>query len=461
MTNPTLRTVRRFIGSHDIIHSHETVVVAVSGGADSLALLHLLFDLHRVLAFDLHVAHFNHGLRTSSINEADYVAQQASSLGLPYTVENLPPIDSLTTESTSVEANLRYWRYQFLDRVADRLKAEKIALGHHIDDQAETVLLKLLRGAGGTGLGGMLPVRDGRYVRPLLCLRRPEIKKYLRKKKIEACQDESNEDYRFLRNRIRHELLPILSRDYNPNIPNILSNTANLIQTDEDFLHRQTQDALLKCQIGQYKFDRLSFLRLHLALQRRLIRLIYFQIVGHKKDLYFTHVHSMIDLLSADRPNVEIYLPSQILFRRSYDEFSLKRLAPKGQWFEKQLQLNDTNHIPTGTLVSQLSEDRIRSIPDGRFSAVFDMDQLDLPLFIRNRKEGDRFHPFGLNGSKKVKDFLIDQKVPKYLRDQIPILVDKKHKILWIIGYRTSQIGCVTESTERMLKIDYEVDSAY
>ena len=178
-------------------------------------------------------------------------------------------------------------------------------------------------------------------------------------------------------------------------------------------------------------------------------------------DLYFTHIHSMIDLLSADRPNVEIYLPSQILFRRSYDEFSLKRLAPKSQWFEKQLQLNDNNHIPTGTLVSQLSEDRIRSIPDGRFSAVFDMDQLDLPLFIRNRKEGDRFHPFGLNGSKKVKDFLIDQKVPKYLRDQIPILVDKKHKILWIIGYRTSQIGCVTESTERMLKIDYEVDSAY
>ena len=461
MINPTLRTVRRFIGSHDIIRSHETVIVAVSGGADSLALLHLLFDLHRILAFDLHVAHLNHGLRASSINEADYVVRQASSLGLSYTVEKLPPIDSLTGESTSVEANLRHWRYQFLDRVADRLKAEKIALGHHIDDQAETILLKLLRGAGGTGLGGMLPVRDGRYVRPLLCLRRPEIKKYLRKKKIEACQDESNEDYQFLRNRIRHELLPILSRDYNPNIPNILSNTANLIQTDEDFLHRQTQDALLKCQVGRHKFDRLSFLRLHPALQRRLIRLIYFQIVGHKKDLYFTHVHSMIDLLSADRPNVEIYLPSQILFRRSYDEFSLKRLAPKSQWFEKQLQLNDTNHIPTGTLVSQLSEDRIRSIPDGRFSAVFDMDQLDLPLFIRNRKEGDRFHPFGLNGSKKVKDFLIDQKVPKYLRDQIPILVDKKHKILWIIGYRTSQIGCVTESTERMLKIDYEVDSAY
>ena len=461
MTNPTLRAVRRFISSHDIIHPQETVVVAVSGGADSLALLHLLFDLHRVLAFDLHVAHLNHGLRTSSINEADYVVQQARNLGLSYTVENLPSIDSLTAESTSVEANLRHWRYQFLDRVADRLKAEKIALGHHIDDQAETILLKLLRGAGGTGLGGMLPVRDGRYVRPLLCLRRLEIKKYLGKKKIEACQDESNEDYRFLRNRIRHELLPILSRDYNPNIPNILSNTANLIQTDEDFLHSQTQDALLKCQIGRHKFDRLSFLRLHPALQRRLIRLIYFQIVGHKKDLYFTHVHSMIDLLSANRPNVEIYLPFQILFRRSYDEFSLKRLATKNQWFEKQLQLSDINQIPTGILVSQLLEDRIRPMPDGLFSAVFDMDQLELPLFIRNRKEGDRFYPFGLNGSKKVKDFLMDQKVPKHLRDQIPILVDKKHQILWIIGYRTSQIGCITESTQRILKIDYEVDSAY
>tara|TARA_B100001029_G_C15028907_1_gene435540 strand:+ start:148 stop:657 length:510 start_codon:yes stop_codon:yes gene_type:complete len=169
----------------------------------------------------------------------------------------------------------------------------------------------------------------------------------------------------------------------------------------------------------------------------------------------------MIDLLSADRPNVEIYLPFQILFRRSYDEFSLKRLATKNQWFEKQLQLSDINQIPTGILVSQLLEDRIRPMPDGLFSAVFDMDQLELPLFIRNRKEGDRFYPFGLNGSKKVKDFLMDQKVPKYLRDQIPILVDKKHQILWIIGYRTSQIGCITESTQRILKIDYEVDSAY
>ncbi len=461
MADPLLQTVHRFIDHHHIICSQETVVIAVSGGADSLVLLRLLFDLREFLSLDLHIAHFNHGIRPNAVNEADSVIQQANLLGLPYTVERLPLLASLPTESSSLEANLRHWRYQFLDRVANRLQADKIALGHHIDDQAETVLLKLLRGAGGTGLGGMLPIREGRYIRPLLCLRRSEIAEYLTKNNIVACQDESNNDCRFLRNRVRHKLLPELVSHYNPNIHHTLAQTANLLQTDEDFLYHETQSALEKCRIGLHNFDRQLFLSLHPALQRRLIRLAYTQLVGHKKGLYFSHVRSMIGLLKRNRPNTELRLPSQILFRRSYDQFSLQRLSDKKQSFEHQLQLTEVNQIPTGTLTSRIIEKQISSMPDGRFSALFDLDQLELPLFIRNRQEGDRFWPFGLNGSKKVKDFMIDQKVPKYLRDQIPILIDQTQQILWIIGYRTSQIGCITETTKRILKIDHEVDSIH
>ena len=455
MADAFLQTTSRFIADHQMIRHQETVLVAVSGGADSLALLHVLSDLSQQFRFHLQIAHYNHGLRPNATSEADFVAQQARELNLPLVVEQMPDPALLTFNFSSMEANLRQMRYQFLNRVADQVKADKIALGHQADDQAETILLKLLRGAGGSGLGGILPVRDDRYIRPLLCHSRSAIELYLNYRGMIACHDESNTDLKFLRNRVRHQLIPDLKQNYNPQIQSTLNRTADLLQADEDFIQQQTRQAAEECQITPHQFDRQKFLDHHVAIQRRILRYTYADIVGQTVDLYFAHVASMLDLLHGHRPNTELSLPHQVQFQRAYDQFSFTPVPDPPKRFELQLQIADRTQLPAGIITSQIFDRSDEPMPNGKTEAIFDLDRIQLPLWIRTRRNGDRFYPFGMTGSKKIKDFLIDQKVAKNRRDGVPILVDNAQHILWIIGYRTSQIGQITDTTQRVLKIQY------
>jgi len=455
MADAFLQTTSRFIADHQMIHHQETVLVAVSGGADSLALLHVLSDLSQQFRFHLQIAHNNHGLRPNATSEADFVAQKARELNLPLVVEQMPDPALLTFNFSSMEANLRQMRYQFLNRVADQVKADKIALGHQTDDQAETILLKLLRGAGGSGLGGILPVRDDRYIRPLLCHSRSAIESYLNYRGMIACHDESNTDLKFLRNRVRHQLIPDLKQNYNPQIQSTLNRTADLLQNDEDFIQQQTQQAAEECQITPHQFDRQKFLDHHVAIQRRILRYVYTDIVGQTVDLYFSHVASMLDLLHGHRPNTELSLPHQVQFQRAYDQFSFTPVPDPPKRFELQLQIDDRTQFPVGIITSQIFDRSDEPMPNGKTEAIFDLDRIQLPLWIRTRRNGDRFYPFGMTGSKKIKDFLIDQKVAKNRRDGVPIVVDNAQHILWIIGYRTSQIGQITDTTQRVLKIQY------
>jgi len=455
MADAFLQTTSRFIADHQMIRHQETVLVAVSGGADSLALLHVLSDLSQQFRFHLQIAHYNHGLRPNATSEADFVAQQARELNLPLVVEQMPDPALLTFNFSSMEANLRQMRYQFLNRVADQVKANKIALGHQADDQAETILLKLLRGAGGSGLGGILPVRDDRYIRPLLCHSRSAIESYLNYRGMIACHDESNTDLKFLRNRVRHQLIPDLKQNYNPQIQSTLNRTADLLQADEDFIQQQTRQAAEECQITPHQFDRQKFLDHHVAIQRRILRYTYADIVGQTVDLYFAHVASMLDLLHSHRPNTELSLPHQVQFQRAYDQFSFTPVPDPPKRFELQLQIADRTQLPAGIITSQIFDRSDEPMPNGKTEAIFDLDRIQLPLWIRTRRNGDRFYPFGMTGSKKIKDFLIDQKVAKNRRDGVPIVVDNAQHILWIIGYRTSQIGQITDTTQRVLKIQY------
>jgi len=455
MADAFLQTTSRFIADHQMIRHQETVLVAVSGGADSLALLHVLSDLSQQFRFHLQIAHYNHGLRPNATSEADFVAQQARELNLSLVVEQMPDPALLTFNFSSMEANLRQMRYQFLNRVADQVKADKIALGHQTDDQAETILLKLLRGAGGSGLGGILPVRDDRYIRPLLCHSRSAIESYLNYRGMIACHDESNTDLKFLRNRVRHQLIPDLKQNYNPQIQSTLNRTADLLQADEDFIQQQTRQAAEECQITPHQFDRQKFLDHHVAIQRRILRYTYADIVGQTVDLYFAHVASMLDLLHGHRPNTELSLPHQVQFQRAYDQFSFTPVPDPPKRFELQLQIADRTQLPAGIITSQIFDRSDEPMPNGKTEAIFDLDRIQLPLWIRTRRNGDRFYPFGMTGSKKIKDFLIDQKVAKNRRDGVPILVDNAQHILWIIGYRTSQIGQITDTTQRVLKIQY------
>ncbi|MDE0300916.1 MAG: tRNA lysidine(34) synthetase TilS [Candidatus Poribacteria bacterium] len=463
-----LQRAHRFILRHDMICSGETVVIGFSGGVDSLALLIALHELRHHFDCKLHVAHLDHQLRQESAFDAQLVKQHASRLKLPFTIKKVDIPALLKQRKQSKEAVAREVRYKFFESVCSQTGATKVALGHHRDDQAETVLINLLRGAAITGLRGILPVRDGKFIRPLLHFSRLEIDEFVAKQGLRPCEDSTNWNRSFLRNRIRLELIPLLKRDYNHNIQNTLAQNAELVREESDYLEEETCKAFNACLAGSpthdvVALDRLKFLRQHRAMRRRILRLAVEQIQGDAKDLAFNHSESMLQLCEVESPNRRLNLPNNLEFLRAYNQLIIQRPSSKIDNFEYTVAASGTNHFPalntvmTSTIV-EVSNGRDFQIPSGRFQALFDADEIQMPLKIRNRQSGDRIQPFGMAGTKKVKDLLIDAKVPQLTRQGIPILV-AGNEVLWVVGYRTSEKYKVKDKTRRILRLNYSPKS--
>lgn len=463
-----LQRVHRFMLQHDMICSGETVVIGFSGGVDSLALLVALHELRRHLDCQLHIAHLDHQLRRDSASDAEFVEQQANRLKLPFTINKTDIPTLVGQRSKSIEAVAREARYEFFESVCKQTGATKVALGHQRDDQAETVLINLLRGAALTGLRGILPIREGKFIRPLLDFSRLEIEEFVAEQRLQPLEDSTNCNRDFLRNRIRLELLPLLKRDYNCNIQNTLAQNAKLLREDSDYLEDLTYNAFNACLAEPPShdvvvLDRLIFLRLHRALRRRLLRLAIGKLQGDIKDVAFNHTESMLQLSEGKAPNRQLNLPNELEFLRAYHQLIIQRAEGKICNFEYVVAVSEDNHFPalnatmTATIV-EVSSDKIDQTPSGKFQAAFDADEIQMPLKVRSRQPGDRFQPFGMVGTKKVKDFLIDTKVPRQARQSIPILV-AGDEIMWVVGYRTSEKCKISDGTRRVLHLDYSPES--
>ena len=244
-----VQRTRRFIIQHQMIQPKETVLVGVSGGVDSLALLYALHTLQHQLDCQLHIAHLDHGFREDSARDAVYVAKQAEQLDIPVSSTRIDVPQLMQDQNLSAEVAARRARYQFYEYVSERIGATKIALGHHRGDQAETVLMNLLRGAGASGLKGILPVREGKFIRPLLAFSREEIEDFVAQLGLQPRCDATNYQLNYLRNRVRLELIPTLERAYNPNIQNVLNQTAELLQTESDYLDTFAHEAFQMCRV--------------------------------------------------------------------------------------------------------------------------------------------------------------------------------------------------------------------
>ena len=451
-----LQQLHRSISQHAMIEKGETVLVAVSGGADSLALLYGLHTLCAKLECHLHVAHLNHNLRPDADADAEFVRQHAARLDVPFSLDKVElPVQS--------EAAGRAARYQFYEEVAERIGATKIALGHHQDDTAETVLMHLLRGSGTTGLKGILPVREGRFIRPLAGFTRQEIEAFLASMNLAPRDDATNTDTRYLRNRIRHALLPLLERDYNPNIKSGLNRTAEVLGTESEYLDLAAREAFEKCQTRQHGenedsiiLDRTQFRQYHVALQRRMLRHCIAEIHGQMSDFYFRHCQTILDSIEGDAPNAVVALPNGLQFRRAYQCLIFERKPVKPEKFAYPLAVPGKTHIPSlnAEFTAQIVGVDAGDVPpllDGKFAAAFDWETIQgFPLTVRNRQAGDRFQPFGMQGTKKLKDFFIDAKVPRCERDKIPLLVSGD-ELVWVIGYTTSEPTRLNARTRRCL----------
>lgn len=314
---------RDTIDRYKLINRQDKILVAVSGGPDSVAMLYLLSSLKKELGLSLHIAHLDHMLRRESSGDRLFVEGLAGRLGLAVTsaqinIKKMVPAGSL-------EEAARDARLNFLFKAAKKIKADKIALGHNLDDQAETVLMRLLRGSGLYGLAGILPKREisgFQVIRPLIEIKRAEIEAFLKKKKIAARVDLSNAQDIYFRNKIRHNLLPLLEREYSGNIRNILSNTAKSIAYDYDYLTKAA--GLAQKKLGR-RINLEKFLRLHPAMQRMVLRLSIAALKGNMRRIGFRHILEIEDLISSRPVNSVVDLPGEISAVKKGECFFFRR----------------------------------------------------------------------------------------------------------------------------------------
>lgn len=462
-----LAQVRELIRKATMVVPGDRVIVAVSGGPDSTALLHLLHRLSGELSISLHVFHMDHGLRGKASDEdAAYVEQMTKRLGVPCTVARLEP-GFLLRQPGSTEENARAARYRELRSLARRIGATRVALGHNRDDQAETVLMRFLRGAGLRGLSGIPVVRTEEgltYIRPLLETPRCEIEDYCSEHELFPRLDESNLTPDYFRNRIRLQLLPLLAETYNPAIAANLAQTAEVLGEDDRYLDSLAAQQLSVCRIPHAEGIALSANVLHsepLALARRIVRLAAREAAGAAFDLGLEPVTRILDAASNPEGTSSLDLPGGIRVTIEYDaiRFEGPQTGPgdiatdsedPGVPHEWPLTLSGETILPdVGLRITADILDRAFAAastdqgapgsanwpPSGPFEAAFDLERLPGPLSVRFRHPGDRLWPVGIDGSKKLQDLLVDAKVPRRTRDRVPLLV-AGDEVLWAIGYR-------------------------
>lgn len=462
------RKVREWTERHRLLPSGATIVAACSGGPDSLALVHLLADLRNDVGFQLFVAHVNHGLRgQDSDQDADYVRDFCAELSLPFFCGHIDVKEEIRRCGGSLEEVARKLRYEKLRRIAVDVGGAWIATGHHRDDQAETLLLNLLRGSGSRGLSAMRP-RRGDVIRPLLCLNRAEILQYCGEALLLPRHDASNDEPKFCRNRLRHELIPLLQREFNPSLTDVLCRTADVLADEQQFLREHVEENLASWSVRTdrgYRLDGVIFSGLAVALQREVLRNLLEKIRGDHRRIEFVHVEQIRTLFLQEHGSRRLDLPDNCQARKSYQELYLETLANSGPAFAEFTVSRDWSRpldCPGETAVPELGivlrcTLRAGGWPPmstmGPSRAVFDRDSVQGALRVRRRRPGDWLQPLGAPGSRKLKKIMIDLKIPFAQRDSVPILCDDAG-ILWVAGFLRSERGRLTANTREYIMVE-------
>lgn len=438
-----INSVERTIRLQRLFRPGDTLVVALSGGADSTALLDLLVRLPGY-NFKLIASHLNHCLRGAEADaDQEFCRGMAARYNVPFEVRRVDVKSMASDSGLNLEDAGRRARIQFLDEIRTKFDAAAVVLAHHADDQAETVLMRLLRGSGMSGLSGMAFRNPRGYVRPLLEISRAEIEQYLLGLGLEWRDDASNSDTIYLRNRIRHQLLPLLE-EYNPAIRSCLAATASVLSGDEELLVELTETAFdvacrveddgIVCSVAQ-------LCTLKTALCRRVLRHAFRRLTGNLDGVSQRHVDALCGMLDSDRPNSRLSLPQAVTAVREYDLIVLKSTVggDQGTGFELLITEPGLYRLPSGGAIT-VDLTAAASFPADSGSVCFDLATTPLPWLVRTFRPGDRIRPFGMNGRKKVKDIFIDRKIPASERRRIPLLFCADD-LIWIAGV------CASEST--------------
>ena len=455
--------VRATVEKYRMLQEGDRVIVGVSGGVDSVVLLHVLMALRDEYDLSLVVAHLDHGIRgEESRREGDFVRDLAQGMGLPFETA-LADVPALARKKRiSVQEAAREARYGFYEEVRRRNNGQKVATGQTADDQAETILMRVIRGAGLRGLKGIPPFRGEGFIRPLIETSREEVEKYADKEGLSFITDSSNIKDIYLRNRVRHDLIPHLEREYNPSIRVGLTRMASILSREDDYLDRKAEEAmagLIKGTADELSLDIPRLKAFHEAIGFRVLqKMLAIVLGGDLRRIKTVHLDGVFRLLTHRAPNKVLCLPQGIYAEKHYAELFIRRGRPPAVFpFEYIVD------IPGVTILEGLGKKLVtrierakRGTPMDRDSKVayLDDDKLVRPLTLRSFEEGDLFIPLGMKGRKKLKDFFIDSKVPKALRRHIPLLISGG-SIVWVVGYRINECFKLREGSKRVLRAEY------
>lgn len=432
----------------------EKVLVAVSGGPDSVAMLHALLAHSSEFGFEVHAAHLNHGIRGEASDlDAEFVRSLAHNLGVPVTIEKADVPALREAMRVGEEEAAREARYEFLRRAAREIGAGRIAVGHTADDRAESVLLNVIRGTGVEGLGSIRPAR-GEIVRPMIDAWRSDVEVYIRQHALPFRIDESNLDTTYTRNRIRRELIPLIEREYNPRARSALVRLARIAASESDLAEEMTQSAIRHISY-RGALDAGLLIDLPEALHYGVVRAEILRLKGDLKDVAFEQVERVIEALHSGE-DFTIALPSGAIYAtRRGDLFRVWRREEEAEIepFEIELAVPGRTVIPRlGVAIDAEMIERPGPVKMPRDAVLIDADAVAGPLRARNVRPGDRIVPFGMTGSKKLQDVFVDRKVARPERARAVVVEDDK-RILWVVGVVASEAARVTDRTRGAIRL--------
>lgn len=454
-----------YIKENHMLQPGDRVVVGVSGGADSVCLLFMLLKIREIIPIELAAVHVNHRIRREAAEDAAYVEALCKDWGCSYYYEEADVEKYAKEKHISTEEAGREIRYRVFAQVLEKMGASKgkIAVAHNQNDNAETVLFHLMRGTGLEGMAGIRPVR-GRVIRPLLCLSRMEIEDFLAKWGISYCIDRTNQEDTYTRNRIRHHILPYAEKEICERAISHISDASVLMREAAEYISQNAEAAFKRCtrKSAEVKviFDVAAFLGEPVLLQKQMLLLALEKAAGSRKDLGAVHVEAVKKLFERSG-NGQCDLPYGLRAYREYGEVRIEkeglgaeRGAGLGEPLMHEMKIPGKTCLPDGRVLecTVFPYEKSKIIPQKTYTKWFDYDRIGETLVLRNRQPGDYLETYRDGGRKTLKAYLIDEKIPKAERGQVPVLAEGKH-ILWVIGMRISEHYKINEKTKTVLQI--------
>ncbi|AYF53815.1 tRNA lysidine(34) synthetase TilS [Clostridium novyi] len=451
------------IKQNNMFEVGDKVVVAVSGGPDSICLLHILYKLKEKIGISIVAAHINHCLRGEEADkDEEYVRKFCENLNIQCFVKKEDVHKISKDRGISCEMAGREVRYDFFSEVLNNVRANKIAVAHNANDQAETILMRMLRGTGLEGLIGIRAVRDNIFVRPIIDITRDEIEDYCYVNNLNPRIDKTNLENIYTRNKIRLELIPYIQKNFNSDVIEVLNRFSDTVKIDNDYLNKVSLEKYNKYCKGEKDkvIIKEEVFKEHEAILTRVIRMALKELKGNLNNFDKGHIYDIIDIQKKSTGKF-IMLPKNIRVLNNYGDINLyknnnKINIDKGKQ-EYNLVINKENILDNGL---KITLDIINNVEDTKFDKsslikYFDYDKINRDIKLRYRNNGDKFVPLGMKGTKKLKDLFINLKIPKEKRDIIPLIVFDD-EISWIVGYRISDKFKINKNTKRILKIKIE-----